>query len=112
MNGPMTNVPFSSWPKDDQERWTDAANPGTFAEDGVSLGVWSRRHQGLARYAYGMWLAFLQQHFPTALCDSPEARATPDRVRQFAHEALGRLHPSTVAVAVVNLKGVFESLSP
>ena len=110
--GSMISMPFGSWPKNDQELWNEAANPGSFAVDITPLGTWSRRHQDLARYAYSMWLGFLKTYSPETLDETPGARATPDRVRRFVERALDRLQPQTVAVAIVNLKGVLESLAP
>jgi integrase/recombinase XerD len=105
-------MPFTEWPLCDRELWDLAANPDEFASDVQPLGAWSRRHQDLARYAYGMWLAFLAEHHAASIDESPGQRPTNDRVCHFVQHALKRLHPRTVAVTIVNLAGVLKSLEP
>jgi integrase/recombinase XerD len=107
-----TGTPFGCWPKGDQDLWSEVANPEPFDDDELPLGTWSPRHQDLARYYYGAWLAFLAQHFPEALDKGPGERATPERIRQFVGHAQSWLKPRTVAVGIINLKGVLDSFDP
>jgi integrase/recombinase XerD len=109
---PRAGLPFTDWPERDRILWEKAAHPDEFALDPKPLGTWSRRHQGLARYAYGMWLVFLAEHHSASLDESPGRRATQERVRRFVRHALGWLQHRTVAVAIVNLAGVLRSLEP
>jgi integrase len=108
----MVGMPFANWPKGDQDLWNEAANPETFEADVTPLGSWLPRHQDLARYAYGMWLAFLAKSCPHALDDTSGERATPARVRQFVKHVLCWLHPRTVAMTIINLKGVLDRFDP
>ena len=83
------------WPPLDQMRWREAREVTTFLSGPQPARRWSVKRRRIVEQAYGQWLSFLARRGWLDPDQTPEARATPDRVRLFVLELQQRVFAET-----------------
>lgn len=91
----------ADWPVIDQQRWRDAQAVTGFLSGSRPARTWSPKRCRIVEQGYGQWLSILARHGQLDPAQSPEARATPQRIEAFVTELQQRgVAPWSVAMMV------------
>jgi integrase/recombinase XerD len=73
----------ADWPVIDQQCWRDARSVTNFLSGSGPARKWSPQRSRIVEQGYGQWLSFLARNGQLDPAQSPEARATPERIEAF-----------------------------
>lgn len=105
------SLPFADWPAADQSLWAGliiADDP--FGDLGALAHLRETSKAALIKH-YGRWLEWLWQADPQALCQSPEQRATPERLEAWIG-SLDHVAPPTLKTFVCGALHVLKAAAP
>ena len=99
------------WPDADRILWQRLTVSGHILDEAGPGSHWRLGTRRILVRDYGFWLAFLLAEGVDLECEAPEARATPDRVRQYIL-TLADLAASTRAGAIRALAVLMMRAAP
>lgn len=99
------------WPAADCVLWEDLIRQGGLFEDSGPLSHWRPRSLAGLEGTYGLWLAWIATHDPTAMDLLPHARATPERLLAWIG-AMAEMQPITRLNRYLEIGKILGSLEP
>ena len=86
MTKPRTSLPFSEWPEQDRQCWTNAISKGDFLEPDGRAAHWADATKIQVQKGYSKFLFFLDMHFNLAKerLLQPDERISKDRIHAYA----------------------------
>lgn len=100
------------WPLSDQERWREAREVTSFLSGPKPARKWSADRCHIVEQGYGQWLSFLIRNGWLDPDQTPEERATPDRVRLFVLELQQRVASWSTAMMVQGFARMLAVMAP
>ncbi len=111
MSHPLCLKP-ADWPVIDQQRWRDARSVKGFLSGSRPARAWSPKRCHIVEQGYGQWLSFLARIGQLDPAQSPEARATPERIEAFVTQLQQRVAPWSAAMMVQGLQRMLAVTAP
>ncbi|MDD3798841.1 MAG: site-specific integrase [Novosphingobium sp.] len=96
----------------DQMRWREAREVTSFLSGPQPARKWSASRRRIVEQGYGQWLSFLARRGWLDPDQTPEARATPDRVRLFVLELQQRVSSWSTAMMVQGFARMLAVMAP
>ena len=100
------------WPTMDQQRWRDAQSTTGFLSGSQPARKWSPRRCRIVEQGYGQWLSFLAHNGQLDSMQSPEVRATPERIAAFVIQLQERVAPESAAMMVEAVQRMLAVIAP
>ncbi len=100
------------WPSQDRATWERANASADVFDTAAVAARWREKSRDQARYAYGRWLAHLEQHDPSALDSPVAARVTRDRVQSYEARLEKRVSTMSVAAELQHLALALRAMAP
>jgi site-specific recombinase XerD len=105
-------LPFTDWPKRDQEAWLTAIEDGNVLDGRGPAFNWAAATRRTNLEHYGRWLAFLATRDLLKISDVPADRVAPGMVRAYVEELKARIAPRTMVSSLVGLKVMMKAMAP
>lgn len=105
-------TPLDQWPNEDRATWERASASADVFDTVAVAARWREKSRDQARYAYGRWLAHLDQHDPSALDSPVAARVTPDRLQSYVARLEQRVSTMSIAAELQHLALALRAMTP
>ena len=105
-------LPLAQWPAQDREAWDIANRRPDFLEVGGQAAKWRPATQRSALGAYGRWSGWLADQGIALEGDDPQARLTPQRLREYLDFLQTGRAPRTVSGYICALCMVVRAMFP
>ena len=103
---------FDEWPEVDRLTWQHAVSPGDIFGDGGEAAHWSEATRRSYIFAYGRWLAFLEQRREFDRSAAPPDRVTRERAVAYVELLKQQVASVTVWSYLSDLHNVLYRLYP
>jgi site-specific recombinase XerD len=106
------NLPFTEWPKPDQEAWLKAIEEGDVLDGRGPAAHWAAATRRTNIEHYGRWLAFLATQGLLDKACSAADRVTREAARTYVEQLRAKIAPRTVVSSLVGLKVMMKAMDP
>jgi len=102
----------ADWPVIDQQRWRDARLMTNFLSGPRPARKWSPKRCRIVEQGYGQWLSFQARNGQLDPAQSPEARATPERIEAFVTQLRQRVASESAAMMLQGVQRMLAVIAP